>query len=51
MFLAASIGTEVYRYYGRAGLFGSSLDCALHSPPLAVNLCPHFHAVGYGQSE
>ncbi len=39
------------RYYGRAGLFGGSLDCALQSPPLAVSLCPHYHAVGYGQSE
>jgi hypothetical protein len=45
----ASIGTEVQRYYGRAGLFGSSLDCALQSPLQAVSLCPHYHVVGYGQ--
>jgi hypothetical protein len=37
------------RYSCRAGLFGSSLDCALKSPPLS--LCPHYYAVGYGQSE
>jgi hypothetical protein len=30
---------------------GSSLDCALQSHPLAVSLCPHYHSVGYGQSE
>ncbi len=35
----------------RAGLFGSSLDCALKSPSLALILCLHYNAVGYGQSE
>ncbi len=53
--IAISQGGSLHWYGGvtvlRPGwIFGSSLDCALQSPQLAVSLCTHYHAVGYGQS-
>jgi hypothetical protein len=46
-----SIGTDVQRFYCRARFIESNLSWQCKNPSWAVNLCPHYHAVGYGQSE
>jgi hypothetical protein len=38
LFIAASIGTEVLRYYCRAGLFGSKCDLSMQISPLGCRL-------------